>query len=484
MMTSLKKYLLPLLLMLVTLFSSCDEDWIPAEVGMISFSKDTLSFDTVFTTVGSATARILVYNRQKEEVLINSVHLAGGAASVFRINVDGQNHVDHQFQDVYIRGGDSLYIFVEVRVNPQNQDAPMVHVDSILFEMREGRQRILLEAVGQDMILLLNDTISSSTSLDADRPYLVKGDLVVDSAVTLTLPAGCRMYFYHNANLMVHGNLQVEGTLEKPVLMRGSRLDAIGYSDPVPYHYVAGQWGGVYLTSSTGNHSINYLQLSSGSVGLYFYNSDRRFKPTLQISNSRIHNFRFYNLVAVNGDVDVSNTEISNSGSYTVYLNGGKHTFYHCTISNFFNFNAAQAVNRDQNPAVMIMELNRSLSMETIFKNCIVTGSQSNEFTLAGKMQEQYKGDFSHSYIRKADTTLTQFSQIRWYQYSDTLFVRNRYDIEEKLYFDFRPDSVSPARGIADPTVAAQYPLDLSGRSRLADGAPDAGAYEWHPTAE
>src|SRR5690606_12149820 len=124
-------------------------------------------------------------------------------------------------------------MFVEGKVDPQNQDAPMMHVDSILFDMQDGRQRILLEAVGQDMILLLNDTIRSSVSLDAQRPYLVKGDLVVDSAVTLTLPAGCRMYFYHNANLMVHGDLKVEGTLEKPVLMRGSRLDNIGYTDPV-----------------------------------------------------------------------------------------------------------------------------------------------------------------------------------------------------------------------------------------------------------
>lgn len=479
-----KKYISLLLLTFMVVFSSCDDNWVPAQVGMLSFSKDTLSFDTVFSTVGSATARILVYNQQKEEVLINRIHLAGGASSVFRLNVDGQNQAEHQFQDIYIRGGDSLYIFVEVKVDPQNQDAPMMHVDSILFDMQDGRQSILLEAVGQDMILLLNDTIRSSVSLDAQRPYLVKGDLVVDSAVTLTLPAGCRMYFYHNANLMVHGNLKVEGTLEKPVLMRGSRLDNIGYSDPVPYHYVAGQWGGVYLMSTTGEHQINYLQLSSGSVGFYFVNTDRRFKPSLQISNSRIHNFRFYNLVAINGDVEVSNTEISNSGSYTVYLNGGKHVFYHCTISNYFNFNAAQAVNRDQNPAVMMMELNRSLPMETTFQNCIVTGSQSNEFTLASKMQDQYKGIFSHSYIRKVDTTLTQFNQIRWYQFSDTLFVRNRYDIEKKLYFDFRPDSVSPARGIADPSVATLYPIDLNGRSRLADGAPDAGAYEWYPVAE
>ena len=43
------------------------------------------------------------------------------------------------------------------------------------------------------------------------------------------------------------------------------------------------------------------------------------------------------------------------------------------------------------------------------------------------------------------------------------------------------PDSVSPARGLADLTIALQHPLDLNGNNRLKDGAPDAGAYEWEP---
>jgi hypothetical protein len=53
---------------------------------------------------------------------------------------------------------------------------------------------------------------------------------------------------------------------------------------------------------------------------------------------------------------------------------------------------------------------------------------------------------------------------------------------KKKTYFNFTPDSLSPVRGLADRTVAEQFPIDLNGKSRLADGKPDAGAYEWTPT--
>ena len=70
--------------------------------------------------------------------------------------------------------------------------------------------------------------------------------------------------------------------------------------------------------------------------------------------------------------------------------------------------------------------------------------------------------------------------KIRWSAKNDTVFKSIRYDYEKNTYFDFTPDSVSPARGLADPTIAAQFPVDLNGNKRD-DGAPDAGAYEWKP---
>jgi hypothetical protein len=485
MKSSAIKYLQVLLFPLLFLgLIACEDDFQSDISGnVLSFSKDTLTFDTVFTSIGSATSKMLVYNRLNKAVRIDEIRLSGGATSAFRINVDGVKSVNHDFQDIVIRAKDSLYIFVEVNINPNDENTPVLVQDSIMFIVDSKPQRVLLEAYGQDVEVLRGKVITTDTILSANKPYLVYDSIKVNPDVTLTLPAGAVFYFHHNASLFVYGNLRAEGTFDQPVTLRGDRLDKIMYDTPIPYKYVAGQWGGVYLLNKTGNHVLNHVDLSSGYVGLYFYNGDRNFKPSLEINNSRIHNFLLYNIVAVNGDLLVTNSEISNSGSYTVYLNGGKHAFYHCTIANFFSSSSARPVNRDNTPAVMLMDLNKALAMETIFKNCIITGTSTNELAMASKFRELYNGEFQYSYIRKPDaSTLPAFSNIRWYQQNDTVFKVSKYDYKEQIYFDFTPDSVSPARGLADPAVAAQFPLDLNGRSRLADGEPDAGAYEWYPT--
>jgi len=56
---------------------------------MLNFSTDTIFFDTVFTSVGSVTKRMLVYNENNSKLMISSISLAGGNKSNFTINVDG-----------------------------------------------------------------------------------------------------------------------------------------------------------------------------------------------------------------------------------------------------------------------------------------------------------------------------------------------------------------------------------------------------------
>lgn len=283
--------------------------------------------------------------------------------------------------------------------------------------------------------------------------------------------------------MIIYGNLKAVGTAENPISMRGDRLDKINFASPFPYNNVAGQWGGLYLLWNGGKHVIRHVIMNSGYVGIYYSNKDRNIIPSLEITNCRIHNFLLYGLVVQNGNVQVNNSEISNSSSYCVYLNGGSHSFIQCTIANYFDNSTVQAVQRDKKPAVMIMNLNRDSPMESVFKNCVISGSSDNEFSLATRFPEVYKGIFDHCYIKKPDSLkLVQFTKIRWSQRNDSVFKSIRYDLDKKTYFNFTPDSVSPARGLADPKVAAQFSIDLNGNNRLKDGAPDAGAYEWVPT--
>lgn len=471
---------------LVSIFgiTSCENDSFSENPEhRLEFSTDTLTFDTVFTTIGSATSRILVYNRNNKALNITQVRLAGGRESSFRINVDGSLNADNRFENVEIRAKDSMYIFVEITVDPTDSNSPVFISDSLVFVTNGVSQKIQLEAFGQDMELLKDKYILNDTTLTATKPYIVYGYLGVDTAKTLTLAPGTRLYFHNNANLVVYGNLKAIGTPEQPITLRGDRLDKIKFATPFPYNNVAGQWGGVYLLWSGGKHELKHVNMNSGYVGIYFSNGDRRSLPTLEIANCRIHNFLLYGIVVQNGNIQVTNTEISNTSSYSVYLNGGKHSFIHCTIANYFNNSNVQPVSRDKKPAVMIMELNRIAPMETVFRNCAIAGSSEIEFSLASRFTELYKGTFANSYIRRPDSlSLPQYSAIRWPQKNDTIFKSIRYDYEKNTYFNFSPDSVSPLRGLADKAIAAEYPIDLNGNNRLEDGEPDAGAYEWKPT--
>ncbi len=484
----LKKYLI-LLVVLVVALLACDDDWKNSIADQpLAFSIDTLSFDTVFTTIGSATSKVMVYNKSNKPLVISEVRLSGKSSSAFKINVDGMKDPNHSFNDISLRAGDSIFIFVEVKIDPNNTDAPVLIQDSIIFDVQNQKQSIILAAIGRDVEILRGVVFQEDTVLQSEKPYLVYDSLVVDPDVTLIINEGTSFYFHNNTGLFVFGNLKINGTFEKPVLMRGDRLDKAMAADPIPYNFLPGQWSGVYLLSETGHHEINHLHTNSGVMGVYFRNDDRSFKPYLEINNSRIHNSQMYGLIAINGDLRVTNSEISNSGSYTVYLNGGSHKFYHCTIANYFSKNDVNwliSTGRDSAPAVMLMDLNKALPMETVFKNCVISGTSANEFTLASKFRYKFKADIQNSYIKRDEPdSLDVFKNIRWYEHEpeDTIFVSDENDIKEGIYFDFSLDSVSPARGLADPDIAAQFPLDLSGRSRLVDGEPDAGAYEWYPS--
>jgi len=464
-------------------FSACNDDFFSTNPKYkLSFSTDTLAFDTVFTTLGSATAKILVYNKNNVALKISHLGIAKGRNSFFHINVDGSVSADNQFKDIEIRAKDSMYIFVAVTVNPIESNSPFIQ-DSIVFTTNGVNQNIKLQAYGQDMIPLKNKYVLNDTTLTDKKPYLIYGHLTIDSAKTLTLEPGTKIYFHNNANLIVYGNLKAEGTAEKPIIMRGDRLDKIKFVNPVPYNFVAGQWGGVYLLWKGGNHVLKHVNMNSGYVGLYYYNNDRNKLPNLEISDCKIHNFLLYGLIVQNGNVTVTNTEISNTSSYSVYLNGGKHTFIQSTIANYFN-SSVQSVSRDTKPAVMIMDLNRVAPMQTVFLNCIISGSSENEFSLASKFLDLYDGKFDHCYIRKTKASnLSQFTNIRWFDKMDSIvFKSTKYDEIKGIYYNFMPDSVSPARGLANPDVISQYHLEYDLNGNLRGNKPDAGAYQWQPT--
>ena len=103
------------LVLFAFVLSSCDDELFTTDPEkVLTFSADTLTFDTVFTTIGSTTEKILVFNPNNRALRISSIALAGGANSQFRLNVDGNINVNNEFTDIEISAKDSMYIFIEV----------------------------------------------------------------------------------------------------------------------------------------------------------------------------------------------------------------------------------------------------------------------------------------------------------------------------------------------------------------------------------
>ena len=97
-----------------------DDNILESDVQSLQFSADTLTFDTVFTTVGSVTRWITVYNPTNRDMLLDEIRLVDQANGAFRLNIDGLPGI---VSNVLIPSKDSIYIFAEVTVDPNNKPA-------------------------------------------------------------------------------------------------------------------------------------------------------------------------------------------------------------------------------------------------------------------------------------------------------------------------------------------------------------------------
>ena len=108
---------------------SCEEDRINSDPSLkLEFSVDTLSYDTIFTDLGSTTKQLKIYNRSANKLQISSIKLSEG---LFKLNVDGVK--SNNLSDVIINAHDSMIVFVQVYINPKDTNIPFLVKDSIML---------------------------------------------------------------------------------------------------------------------------------------------------------------------------------------------------------------------------------------------------------------------------------------------------------------------------------------------------------------
>ena len=477
---------------------------------LLDFSADTLSFDTVFTTVGSTTGYFMIYNRNSEALKIERIILAGGGRSGFRINVDGRKG-DH-FTDIPIWKNDSLYVAVEVTVNPNDENSPFVLHDSVVFVTNGRVQHVLLEAYGQNAhILKGGTTFAADTTLTADRPYLVYDSIHIPEGVTVELAQGVSFYMHKNAKWLIDGTLKTFGTQSEPVVFRADRLNRL--STTISYDYISAQWDGLYFGASSFNNELNYTLIRNGIAGLTFAEStpDQR---KIDIRHSQIKNMDGNVLWAVNCHIEASNTEFSNASVHLVMLSGGTYQFTHCTMANYMQGSMMslaqtrfiQALTLSDH--ILFLDENGDLEKRTVplrqafFDNCIIDGTLSPDATrpYGGEISfstdddfvhgddEQFNYRFNHCVIKTKNVENDRFNEVLFVENTkeeNMKYVKSDGRNEDDLYdfkYDFRLADESMGIGKADRRISEQFPTDRYGVSRLTgEWAPSIGAYEYVP---
>src|SRR5690606_10019580 len=145
-----------LLLCSVIFWSSCRNDFetVPSS-GNLTFSKDTVYLDTVFSNIGSSTYTLKVYNNSKDDIHIPSLRLAQGESSHYRLNVDGMP--GKVFQNVQVLAKDSIFIFIETTFDINSLPASaneFLYTDQLVFDSGAKEQKVELVTLIRDAIFL------------------------------------------------------------------------------------------------------------------------------------------------------------------------------------------------------------------------------------------------------------------------------------------------------------------------------------------
>ena len=486
------KVLLRLSLLFIILLSACRKPDVYFQGSAnLRFSVDTLVFDTVLTTIGSVTKRIKVYNDLSEDLLINEIRLAKTGDSPYRLNIDGlQSDIAY---DVILRSKDSLHIFVETTINPNNSNSPLIHTDSITFLTNGKIQDIDLVAWGQDAHFHYsnsffvfesedpetpNDTlfyfsITESTTWTNDKPHVIYGNVIVHEGGSLNILAGSHVYLHHNANLIVleGSSLKILGEVSNPVIVTSDRLDEY-------YRDLPGQWGRIWLAGGSIDNHIQNAIIKNGTIGLHVDTVASTFNPTLRLENSIIANNSSYGILAYSSRIEASNCQITDNGAHDLYLfAGGDYRFSHCTFANYSSGHQAPSIRmsnyyEDVNGNEQLRPMERA-----DFENCIIYGRIQSELGI----EETENASFNY----KFNNCLMKLKESDYDISNSAHFANNTYNGEPKFIqtidayeYNYQLDTLSSAQNAAAVNIALQFPYDLLGNSRLSDNGPDIGAYE------
>lgn len=445
---------------LVIVFTSCRNDFEFQDYeSNLSFSKQTVYLDTVFSNISSSTYRLKVYNNSDNDIVIPTLRLKKGVNSKFRIMVDGLSGEDHNndnigdgkiFYNVEMLAKDSMFVFIEVTSSVQEANpTDFLYTDEIEFIAKNQQvQKVDLVTLVQDAVFIYpNRTTNGSTytyetvnlginNLNQNvivegselstndpingneltwtnaKPYVIYGYAVVPNGQTLVINKGARVHFHANSGLLVnrYATLQVNGekdtivggVLQKnEVTFEGDRLEP-------SFSEIPGQWGAIIHLSENDNNRINYTTIKNASVGLLLQSYELMFNktpttfgvPKINIKNSQFYNHSNIGILGRKAIINGENLVFNNCGeSSLACTQGGTYNFIHCTINNSFSSTKQTALVLNNYLKLSETTFNYN-NLNANFNNCIIYGNNSRNIFLDKKNEAGFVHNFNHCLIK------------------------------------------------------------------------------------
>ncbi len=378
---------------------------------MLEFSNDSVLFDTVFSTIGSTTQYLHVYNKHNETIIISDVHLQSGSGSQYRFNIDG---VDGPIaENIEILPNDSVWLFVEVTVDPGAVNVPFVVEDLLVFNTNGNTQSIVLNAWGRDAYFHGTNIPESATFLENgiwfyelgcnevwtdDKPHVIYGPVMVLPGCTLTINPGVEVYVHGKSGIWVNGGTLIAGDeFGEVVTFQGDRLEPEFASIPgqwgiqfdIPYETGSSSEisnifrGGIWIQNSPGS-TITNCELRNGNMGIWVDLSGTPYDGeefSCTILNTKILNMAGIGLVAQTATIKAQNLLCGNCGEACAYFSlGGCYHVDNSTFANYWSGGARTA------PAFALNNYYVDTPTQTVydytlqnthFRNCIMFGNSA-----------------------------------------------------------------------------------------------------------
>jgi hypothetical protein len=463
--------------------TSCRKDFEYASSdGNLSFSKDTVYLDTVFSNIGSSTYTLKVYNQTRDDVLIPNISLKNGADSFYRLNVDGV--AGKQFKNIPIYAQDSLFILIETTIAiSDSSNNELLYTDAIQFDRAPFQQEVELVTLAKDAIFFYPKTdiegMPQSVVLETDEAgnqIKVIGFEFNDEE----LNAGARVFFHkdsgiliqNGARISVNGKLSQDAELlEGEVIFEGDRLEP-EFTD------LTGQWGGIWIAKGSTDNYLEHVTLRNAVIGLFAEGTAGNSIETLTIKNSQIYNSLRHNSWFRNAKVIAENFVLGGAGASTLRCeNGGAYSFTHCTIANYWNKGFRTRPALEISTGTSSGENSFDL-IKADFKNCIIDGNNQSEISLRPNEMNLFNFSFQNCFIKynPSNTEITNLYDFENSESYDTIILNGFTDffLPTNNHFEIGLDSDVIDKG--DLNAASAVPLDLSGIQRTV--APDLGVYQ------